>query len=163
MTSVQIADGIFIRTASNQDKESVCELLRSVLAEFGLRADTASTDADLDDIEKNYLARGGTFELLEDQAGTLLGTVGLYALDGETCELRKMYLVRQARGLGLGKSVLERAINHARRLGFKSIVLETASVLKDAVRLYTRFGFVPFESEHLAARCDQAYVLDLRQ
>lgn len=161
MTSLRIADDIVVRTATNQDRERVSELLGDVLAEFGLKADPAATDADLDDIEKNYLARGGTFELFEDEAGNLLGTVGLYPLDEETCELRKMYFVPRARGRGLGQQALERIINQARKRGFKKITLETASVLQGAIRLYTRAGFVRVESEHLSARCDQAYVLDL--
>jgi hypothetical protein len=42
------------------------------------------------------------------------------------------------------------------------MVLETSSVLKEAIRLYTRFGFAPFQSDHLSGRCDQAYILHLR-
>jgi putative acetyltransferase len=154
--------GLTIRPATNQDQERITALVFSVLSEFGLQPDPAATDADLNDIEKNYTEAGGLFELLEDGEGTLLGTLGLYPLDEETCELRKMYFVPQVRGLGLGKLAMDRLIHRARELGFKRIVLETASVLKDAIRLYTRFGFVPIESDHLAARCDQAYILDLQ-
>lgn len=160
---IETADDVVIRTANNHDIEKIKLLLSSALSEFGLQPDFASTDADLSDIEQHYLAAGGLFEVLEDREGNLLGTVGLCPLDRETCELRKMYFVPQVRGLGLGKRVLERTINHARRLGFKRIVLETASVLKVAIHLYTSFGFAPIESNHLAARSDQAYALDLRQ
>jgi putative acetyltransferase len=153
----------FIRNATNADADEVRALLLSVLAEFSLEPDPETTDADLRDIEKNYLAAGGIFELLEDGQGNLLGTVGLYPLDKATCELRKMYFVPQVRGLGLGKLLLERTINQARKLGFTKITLETASVLKGAIHLYTSFGFLPTNSNHLAARCDQAYELDLRK
>ena len=72
-----------------------------------------------------------------------------------------MYFLPQIRGLGLGKQVLERAVEHARRLGFKEIVLETISVLKRAIDLYTRFGFVPARMDHPNARVDQKYILEL--
>jgi hypothetical protein len=49
----------------------------------------------------------------------------------------------------------------ARQLGFKSIVLETISVLETAIHLYTRFGFVPVPSKHVSARVDQTYLLRL--
>jgi len=149
-----------IRSASNRDRERVAELVFGVLAEYGLEPDPETTDADLQDIEANYLQRGGMFEVIEDE-WNLLGSFGLYPVNETTCELRKMYFIPSARGLGLGKYVLERVIARARALGFKQIVLETSSKLIAANRLYTKFGFKPIESDHLASRADQAYSLDL--
>jgi putative acetyltransferase len=133
----------------------------SVLAEYGLAFAPDTTDADLADIESHYTRRGGVFEIAQDAGGQVLGMYGIYPLEPSRCELRKMYFLPAARGLGLGKRALDRAVAHALRLGFDSMVLETSSVLKEAIRLYTRFGFVPFASDHLAARCDQAYILRL--
>jgi putative acetyltransferase len=132
-----------------------------VLVEYGLKPDPDATDSDLQDIEGIYLRRGGMFEIVETVDGTLLGTVGLYPVNEETCELRKMYFVHEARGKGLGRHVLEHAVASARLLGFRRITLETASVLEQAIRLYTRFGFRPLAQSHLSARCDQAYYYDL--
>jgi putative acetyltransferase len=150
-----------IRSATNDDCERVAELVFEVLGEFGLEADPKTTDADLQDIEANYLQRGGLFEVIEDEQANLLGSFGLYPLDKTTCELRKMYFVPSARGLGLGKYVLQRSIARARELGFKEIVLETSSKLIAANRLYAQFGFRLVDSDHLASRADQAYKLDL--
>jgi putative acetyltransferase len=154
---------IHLRLASKEDEEKVTALVRDVLAEFGLRIDPDETDADLRDIEKNYMETGGTFELIEDDEGNLLGTVGLYPLDQESCELRKMYFVQRMRGQGLGKYILERAIEQAKNLGFRKIILETASVLQAANHLYLKYGFRPFEKEHLPSRADLAYILDLNE
>ena len=79
-----------------------------------------------------------------------------------TCELRKMYLHRDYRGKGHGKRLLEHALAEARRLGFKTITLETASVLTEAILLYERYGFHPYQPPHLSPRCDQAYILELK-
>jgi putative acetyltransferase len=153
--------GNVIRPATNADRERIKTLVFSVLAEYGLSPDPQSTDADLEDIDDSYIRAGGLFELIEDTQGQLLGTVGLYPLDAQIGELRKMYLAPHARGRGLGSAILKRTIIQARNLGFKCITLETASVLKEAVLLYTRAGFQEMPSEHLAARCDQAYILHL--
>jgi putative acetyltransferase len=161
--SVQSIDELVIRTATNADRERATALIFGVLSEFGLPPEPQSKDADLADIEKNYLKRGGSFELIEDRAGNLVGTVGLFPLDEESCELRKMYFVPRVRGLGLGSRILERTIAYARASGFKRIRLETVNVLQDAIRLYKRHGFVPAATTHLSARCDQAYVLELQQ
>lgn len=160
MLPTDFAD-ITIRTASNQDEERITALVSNVLEEFGLQIDPLETDADLQDIEGNYLKAGGAFELIEDGLGNLLGTVGLYPVDESTCELRKMYFVPQARGRGLGKYILERAIARARELGFEKVVLETASVLKAANHIYVKYGFRPLYKEHLPQRADLAYILDL--
>ena len=149
-----------IRPATNEDAERVRALVFSVLAEFGLSADPSGTDADLYDIESSYIAPGGMFVVAEAPDGGLVGTVGFAPLGDGVCELRKMYLIPKARGCGLGKLLLARAIDQARAAGFKRMVLETASELADAKRLYTSKGFVPVESEHLSPRCDQAYALD---
>lgn len=154
-------DDIIIRPATNADCTRVINLVSTVLAEFQLPFDSDSKDADLKDIESSYFEAGGIFEVIEDAHGRLLGTYGLFPLNDQQCELRKMYFLPEIRGLGLGKQVLDRAIEHARRLGFRAIVLETISVLKRAIYLYTRFGFVPTTMAHPNARVDQKYILEL--
>ncbi|WP_349245345.1 GNAT family N-acetyltransferase [Anaerobaca lacustris] len=151
-----------LRRATNADCEPVKTLVFTVLDEYGLRPDPDGTDADLDDIERSYFARGGTFRILQEEDGSLVGAYGLYPLQNHTCELRKMYLRRTHRGRGLGRRLLEDALASARELGFTTVTLETASVLKEAIALYKRYGFVPCPSDHLATRCDQAYILVLQ-
>lgn len=150
-----------IRAATDADRDQVISLVSDVLAEFGLPFELDSKDADLQEIERDYLRAGGIFEVIEDRAGNLLGTYGLFPLTKDVCELRKMYFVPEIRGRGLGRDVLRRAINNARRLGFTTVRLETISVLERAVRLYTSFGFQPVPTAHVSARVDQAYILEL--
>ena len=158
-----MSDGSYprLRQATNADRDAVRSLVYGVLGEYGLEPDPSGTDADLDDIEQSYFARGGTFCVLEDEDGSIVGAYGLYPTQEQTCELRKMYLHRAYRGQGLGRHLLEEALANARRLGFTAVTLETASVLTEAIALYRRYGFIPCPSDHLCARCDQAYILQL--
>jgi putative acetyltransferase len=150
-----------IRPATNNDREAIVNLVFGILREFGLEPDPSATDADLQDIEANYLQPGGLFEVIEDRDGNLVGSVGIFPIDENICELRKMYFVPAVRGLGLGAHVLQRAVNQAKGLGFRRMVLETSSKLAAANRLYIRFGFQLFTADHLAQRADQSYGLDL--
>ncbi len=155
------ADDINFRSATNRDSEKIKEIVFGVLHEYGLQHDSEGTDADLNDIEDCYIKRGGLFEVLETPEGEIVGTVGLYPMTEETVELRKMYFAKKARGLGLGKQTLQRMIERAVKLGFKRIYLETNSRLKEAIGLYQKFGFTETDEKH-AARCDQAFILDLK-
>ena len=152
---------ISVRPATNADCEKVQNLVFGVLREFGLEPETGGTDADLSDIETYYIKSGGLFEILEDANGNLLGTIGLFPLNDETVELRKMYFDKELRGRGFGKKTLERMIEKARELKFKTIYLETASILKAAVGLYEKYGFKPTPDGMHSKRCDAAYFLDL--
>ena len=67
-----------------------------------------------------------------------------------------MYLAESMRGKGAGKLLLEHAIKRARELGFSLMWLETAEVLKEAVNLYQKYGFAPYEADHQSCRCDFA-------
>ena len=155
-----------IRAATSADSAAVRQLVTGVLNEFGFPLESAGTDADLEDLGSSYIARGGWFAILEDSHGDPVGCVGLYPLsssDGgrRTCELRKMYLRREARGHGHGRRLLKEAISRALELGFEAVVLETASTLTDAIALYTRFGFQPYQSSHRSPRCDRSFRLEL--
>jgi putative acetyltransferase len=144
----------------NKDLIAVKSLIFGVLEEYGLKPDESSTDADLDDIEKNYSLNNGYFGLVLFN-NTIAGTFGVYKLSVDTCELRKMYLKKEARGKGLGKIMMSKVMEIARSKGYRYIELETASVLKEAISLYEKYGFKEVKREHLAKRCDKAYILEL--
>ena len=150
-----------LRPANNKDCEKIANLVYDVLKEYNLKPDPEATDADLKDIEHSYFERGGTFYVLEEKDGSIIGAYGLYRVEKQTCELRKMYLHSAYRSRGLGKFLLDSALLEARQLGFKRMILETASVLKEAISLYKSYGFVEYQPEHLSSRCDQAFILEL--
>jgi putative acetyltransferase len=148
------------RTATNKDGDAVRALVRQVLEEYGLPPDPGKTDACLDDIEANYLGRGGIFEVIVE-GGRILGCYGLYPLSPDTCELRKMYFLPELRGRGVGRDTMTRALRLAKDAGFRRIELETAGPLKEAVGLYRKFGFQEFTKNHIPDRCDRAMFLTL--
>ena len=151
-----------LRPATNADGESARTLVFAVLREHGLEPDPEGTDADFADLEGFYRARGGAFDVLVDEAGTIFGTVGLLPVDETTVELRKMYLAPNARGRGLGRRLLDHALARARALGFRRVILETHTVLKAATALYRSYGFTPYTACHVSRRCNATLALDLR-
>src|SRR5262245_46000950 len=122
-----------IRPACNADRQAVQDIVYSTLRDYGMKPDPQGTDADLADVEAHYFARGGSFDVIVDSIGSVVGCVGLDRIDARTVELRKMYLRADARGKGLGRRLLDHAVDRARRMGCARITLETASVLTTAI------------------------------
>lgn len=150
-----------MRRATNADGDAVRDLVFGILTEYGLTGDREGTDRDLDDIVGSYDERGGRFDVLESEDGRIVGCVGLYPLRDGVVELRKMYLTPECRGKGKGRRLLDHALASARALGFRTVELETNSRLVEAVKMYERYGFRPVHHDHLTARCDATYALEL--
>lgn len=153
--------GFRLRPAVAADSAAVRNLVFRVLREYGLVPSPADTDADLEDLEQSYSAAGGWFAVVEAADGQVVGCAGLLPVTGTAVELRKMYLAPDVRGRGLGRALLAAALQEAKRRGFGRVTLETATVLREAVRLYESAGFRPRAGAVHACRCDLAMELDL--
>ncbi|MDP7050551.1 MAG: GNAT family N-acetyltransferase [Verrucomicrobiota bacterium] len=147
-----------LRPATNADGDTVRTLVFEVLREYGLPPDPEGTDADLSEIEQHY--RNGWFSVLEVD-GQIIGSVGLLPQEETVMELCKMYLHCDWRGRGLGRLLLEKALDEAQKRGARRVVLGTARVLGEAVALYEQSGFQPSQEKHTAPRVDQTWELDL--
>jgi len=90
-----------------------------------------------------YAPPQGELLLARGQDGAALGCVGLRPLeDAGTCEMKRLYVTPEGRGLGLGKALAERVVEEARRIGYRAMLLDTLPSLTTAVGLYDRMGFV---------------------
>ncbi|MBE9039763.1 GNAT family N-acetyltransferase [Oscillatoriales cyanobacterium LEGE 11467] len=147
-----------IRDWKPDDRYAAANAIASILAEYGLGWEPKEADRDVVEVEKFYLEAGGEFWTIERQ-GKLVGTSAYYpVLRGEKAvEIRKMYLLPEARGQGLGGCLLKRLEGAIAARGFKTIWIETATVLKEATQLYERRGYQP-ETGVETLRCDRVYV-----
>ena len=62
-------------------------------------------------------------------------------LPNKTCELVKLYLAPEARGTGLGKALMLKAMAWAREAGYEQVYLETMPELSNAVTMYEKLGY----------------------
>ena len=150
-----------IREATTADGDAIRAIVRETLAEFGFPMESGGVDSDLADVPHSYQSRGGIFRVIEDDEGALVGCGGLYPLDGNAVELRKMYCRPAIRGQGLGRKLLDDLVAEARRRAFDRIELETASNLVAAIALYQRAGFVETDGTKHSCRCDRTFALEL--
>jgi len=150
--------GFLIRDWQEKDRNNAANILHSVLTEYGLPWLPNAADQDVIKVEEFYLTTGGEFWVVE-KPEKVVGTAAYYPVKrGEKAvEIRKMYLLPEARGRGLGKYLLTQLEKTIAAKGFREIWIETASVLKEAVKLYESNGYQAALGVE-TPRCDRIYV-----
>jgi GNAT superfamily N-acetyltransferase len=139
----------------------VVELVAASLGEFGLEfGKGATTDDELYELPDSYASRGGAFWVAIAD-GAVVGTCGMFPVAADRFELRKMYLAPSARGLGVGKGLLDVAVAWTRARGGRRIVLDTVERMTRAIAFYEAHGFIRDDTQISGARCTRGYVMDL--
>jgi GNAT superfamily N-acetyltransferase len=90
-----------------------------------------------------FVAPHGVFLVIRDDDGRAVGCGGVARFDHTRGELKRMYVVPDARGLGLGRRLLAELEAQARRLGYVALVLETGDLQPEALGLYRSSGYEP--------------------
>jgi GNAT superfamily N-acetyltransferase len=85
----------------------------------------------------------GVFLVVRDEDGRALACGGITRFDADRAELKRMYVVPEARGQGLGRRLLGALEDEARRRGYRGVVLETGVVHEAALALYRGAGYAP--------------------
>ncbi len=133
-----------IRPIQPADNPVLAKIIRDTLVEFNAaHPGTVYYDASTDALYDVFLyKKSGYFVALLDNE--IVGGAGIFPtqnLPPATCELVKMYLLPQARGMGLGKRLITQAMDFATQLGYQQIYLETMPELKNALKTYEQYGF----------------------
>ena len=136
---------IILREIQKADDPVIANIIRNTLAEFGAnRPGTVFFDSTTDHLYETFQSADSIYFIAELN-GEIVGGAGIFhsaGLPEDTCELVKMYLLPQARGIGIGRRLLDSCLDAARRMHFKKCYLETLPELHDAIALYEANGFV---------------------
>jgi putative acetyltransferase len=116
-------------------------IVAAVFEEYGFEFAVNDYDADLMAPHEHYDGRTGWFAVAEDEAGRVLGCVGLTDEGGGLFELHRLYVSKDARRSGAGSALTHWVIESARANGARRIILFSDVHFLDAHRLYRRMGF----------------------
>jgi GNAT superfamily N-acetyltransferase len=152
-----LPQGINIRPFQKSDSDKVTEFISDIIVnEFKFKLEFDTLDSDIVAIDESYnKSNGSCFWVAEtvvnddysntrQQKQKILGTTAVRNLKQfeSTCELKRMYVLRDFRRLGLGQKLLDTAIDFAKSVGYSRIVLDSSKALHAARALYLKNGFV---------------------
>jgi len=98
-------------------------------------------EQELANVERIYSPPDGLL-LLAELDGQTAGCVALRRSSGDTCEMKRLYLRPAFHGRGVGRLLAEAIIGEARRVGYRTMRLDTVPSMVAALSLYRSLGFV---------------------
>ena len=133
--------GFIIRRARPEDHPAVARELAAYLSFIGDTLDADGLDHDIAHWQEEYDGESGVLLLVVDPSGEVVGTAAVRRLEPGTGELKRMWLRPACQGRGLGRQLMDRSLDEARRLGCRRLRLDSQTKLEAAVHIYRAAGF----------------------
>jgi ribosomal protein S18 acetylase RimI-like enzyme len=130
-----------IRHAGPADIAAVRAMMREYIEWIALDLAFQEIDAELDGLPGDYAPPRGVLLVAVD-GRRYAGMIALRPFDAGTCEMKRLFIRPEARGLGLARRLIDALLDEARRLGYEEIRLDTLPMMGAAQALYEAMGFV---------------------
>lgn len=131
---------------SEAELSTIKQLFKAYASSLDIDLGYQDFASELSELPGKYASPKGELLLAYDLANNPLGCVGLrpIAPDG-CCEIKRLYVSPQARGLGLGGALIDAILKTASQIGYSEIRLDTLPTMTQAIALYRKAGFCPIE------------------
>lgn len=134
----------FITPASSTELVATRQIFTEYAEQLGIDLRFQNFADELADLPGQYGAPAGAL-LLALVDGKVAGCCGLRALESvdypNAAEMKRLYVRKAFRRFGLGRQMAEAALDAARALGYRSVLLDTLDDMESARALYTELGF----------------------
>jgi len=124
------------------------EVIRKLFLEY---ARSLEIDLDFQDFETELNTLPGKYQppdgalILALVEGKEAGCIALRKISKDICEMKRLYIREEYRGLGLGKKLVGMIIDEAVNKNYQYMRLDTLPTMKSAQSLYLSFGFYDIE------------------
>ncbi|MBU2903258.1 MULTISPECIES: GNAT family N-acetyltransferase [Arenibacter] len=116
------------------------ELILEYVAWLGIDLSFQNFDKEMAGLPEMYNPEDGGLYIAYIN-GEAVGIAGIRRFNQQDCEVKRMYVKPNSRGLGIGQLLLKQCLDTARKLQYDSVKLDTADFMKSAIKLYTDHGF----------------------
>lgn len=131
-----------VRSAA--DLEAAGRLFDAYAASLGIDLGYQGFDTERATLPGKYATPAGELLMAHGVDGDPWGCVGVRPIEPDgCCEMKRLYVVPAARGLGLGRALVDAVIAAAERFGYSEMRLDTLPSMDGAISLYRKAGFVP--------------------
>ncbi len=133
-----------IQKIRSEHNSKICTIIKSVGEEFGAIGEGfGPSDPEVLAMSQYYNDSSSSLYLVAIVEREIVGGSGVAAFNGskEVCELRKLFLLPESRGLGIGEKLTENCLEYAKSKGYKKCYLDTLDSMKAAISLYEKLGF----------------------
>ncbi|WP_420414621.1 GNAT family N-acetyltransferase [Roseibium sp.] len=127
---------------TDQDLEEIKGLFRAYVEWLGIDLSYQGFEEELASLPGKYAPPNGALLLAKNDKGESLGCVGLRPFgEAGSCEMKRLYVVPEARGLGVGAGLVQRIMKLAGNAGYTDMKLDTLPTMTGAIKLYEQSGF----------------------
>ncbi|WP_028863460.1 GNAT family N-acetyltransferase [Psychromonas aquimarina] len=126
------------------DDETICAIIKNAGIEHGASGEGfGPSDPEVQCMSSHYKQQNHSRYFVVTIDGRVVGGGGIAPFNesSEICELRKLFLQPESRGLGIGKALTEQCLDYAKSQGYLQCYLDTLSSMKPAIKLYENAGF----------------------
>ena len=134
------SDVVIMQAAIPDDLATVRELFLEYAESLEFSLCFQGFDQELQNLPGCYARPDGCLLLAKTESETL-GVVGMRPLGQGYCEMKRLYLRPQARGLGIGRCLIEAVLSVACERGYRAMRLDTLKSMETARTLYQAYGF----------------------
>lgn len=125
-----------------EDLEAVKALFRAYVDWLGIDLSYQGFEEELAGMPGKYSPPKGALFVAKDADAGILGCVGLRAFDEDgRCEMKRLYVLPEARGKKAGAALVARVIEAAVAVGYREMLLDTLPTMTGAIKLYRAAGF----------------------
>jgi putative acetyltransferase len=125
---------------TDKDIKTVKQLFVKYADGLGFDLCFQNFEEELANLPGDYAPQGGCL-LLARYNGKAAGCIALRKLNDSVCEMKRLYVKPEFRGLKIGRKLVEAVIAEARRIGYTHIRGDTLPSMEAARALYASLGF----------------------
>ena len=129
-----------IRATTDDHYQSARELFIEYADSLGFDLEFQGFSRELAELPGDYKSPSGCI-LLAASAEGYSGCVALRPLQNNICEMKRLFVLPQYQGRGIGRALAGSVIEEARNIGYKRMRLDTVESMQAAQKLYNSLGF----------------------